>query len=307
MHNPSHARYPSKTVDLGHLSRNCLPDEYSRADNQITMQESKSTFMKAANRGMQDHLHMPDWTDVEKVALTCRILFKQGQGSGLAGQITARHNVGSCFLTQQFGLGFDEIDEANILLVNENLEVLKGSGMPNPANRFHSWIYRARPDVHCIVHTHSLHIAALSMIGQPLKIAHMDSCIIYNEVAFLDAWPGVPLGDSEGEIISAALGRKRALLLAHHGMVAVGRTIEEACVIALQCERAAQLQLLATAAGDIHAIAPKLGEEARDWLSTQKRVQATFCHAARQILMAPNNLSVSVKNKLLDSSASSSD
>ena len=51
---------------------------------------------------------------------------------------------------------------------------LSGDGMANPANRFHSWIYRARPDVQCIVHTHAFHVAALSMLEVPLVVSHMD-------------------------------------------------------------------------------------------------------------------------------------
>ncbi len=123
--------------------------------------------------------------------------------------------------------------------------------MANPANRFHSWVYRARPDVNCIIHTHPLHIAALSTLEVPLQVSHMDLCPLYDDCAFLKDWPGVPVGNEEGEIISAALGDKRAILLSHHGLLATGASIEEACVIAVLLERAAKMQLLAMAAGEI--------------------------------------------------------
>ena len=103
----------------------------------------------------------------QKLALTCRILFDNGHDSGLAGQITARGETPGTFLTQRLGFGFDEISAGNLLLVDEDLQVLEGEGMPNPANRFHSWVYRARPDVRCIIHTHALHTAALSMLEEP--------------------------------------------------------------------------------------------------------------------------------------------
>ncbi len=111
------------------------------------------------------------WTDRQKLALTCRILFESSHDSGLAGQITARGPQPGTYYTQQLGLGFDEITASNLLLVNEDLEVLEGHGMANPANRFHSWVYRARPDVNCIIHTHPTHIAALSMLEVPLEIS----------------------------------------------------------------------------------------------------------------------------------------
>lgn len=156
--------------------------------------------------------------------------------------------------------------------------------MPNPANRFHSWIYRARPDVNCIIHTHPLHAASLSMLEVPLEISHMDNCPLYDDVAFLKDWPGVPVGNEEGEIISAALGDKRAILLSHHGQLSTGTSIEQACVYAQLIERAARLQLLAMAAGTIKPIAPELGRDAHDWIDRPKRHGAAFNYYARQAL-----------------------
>lgn len=78
------------------------------------------------------------------------------------------------------------------MIVDEHLTVLEGDGMANPANRFHSWIYRARPDVRCIVHTHPLHVAALSMLAVPLEVSQMDIAPLYDDCAFLGDWPGVP-------------------------------------------------------------------------------------------------------------------
>ena len=75
------------------------------------------------------------WTLRQKVALTCRALFDGGHDSGLAGQITARAEQPGTFYTQRLGLGFDEITAGNLLLVDEDLNVLSGHGMANPATR----------------------------------------------------------------------------------------------------------------------------------------------------------------------------
>lgn len=93
---------------------------------------------------------------------------------GLDRKAQRPNRAGTTFLTQRLGLGFDEITETNLLLVDKDLTVLEGTGMANPANRFHSWIYRARPDVNCIVHTHPLPCAALSMLEVPLQVSQMD-------------------------------------------------------------------------------------------------------------------------------------
>lgn len=249
-----------------------------------TLALPKDQLVKQALTQMQSTLADNTWTDRQKLALTCRILFENGHDSGLAGQITARGPTPGTYYTQQLGLGFDEITASNLLLVNEDLEVLEGHGMPNPANRFHSWVYRGRPDVNCIIHTHPTHIAALSMLEVPLQVSHMDLCPLYEDCAFLEAWPGVPVGNEEGEIITAALDDKRAILLSHHGQLSTGASIEEACVIAQLIERAAKLQLLAMAAGTIKPILPELGREAHDWISKPKRHGAAFNYYARQNL-----------------------
>lgn len=251
-----------------------------------TLSLEKHELIARASDSMQRHLSSPEWTARQKVALTCRILFAQGHESGLAGQITARAVKSGTFYTQRLGLGFDEISDTNLLLVDEDLDVLQGEGMANPANRFHTWIYRARPDTQCIVHTHPPHICALSMLQRPLKIAQMDACMLYEDVAFLAEWPGLPVGNSEGELIAAVLGDKRAALLAHHGLIVACRSVEEACVVAVQCERAARLQLLAEAAGEITELDPDLAREAHDWILQDKRSKATFHYFARRVLAA---------------------
>jgi len=249
-----------------------------------TMQTPKDQLVKHAQQQMLTALADNTYTPRQKLALTCRILFDGGHDSGLAGQITARAPEPGTYYTQQLGLGFDEISASNLLVVDEDLNVLHGHGIANPANRFHSWLYRARPDVNCIIHTHPTHIAALSMLEVPLQVSHMDLCPLYEDCAFLEAWPGVPVGNEEGEIITAALGDKRAILLSHHGQLSTGASIEEACVIAQLIERAAKLQLLAMSAGSIKPILPELGREAHDWISKPKRHGAAFNYYARQNL-----------------------
>jgi len=242
----------------------------------------KDEIVAAELKKMEVQLRSEKMPLREAVAQTCRILYAFGHDSGLSGQITARTEQPGTYWTQRLGLGFDEITPDNLLLVDGDLNVLQGAGMPNPANRFHSWLYRARPDIQCIVHSHAPHASALAMLEVPLDISHMDTCVLYDQCAFLAKWPGIPVGNEEGEIISAALGDKKALLLAHHGLLVTGATVEEACVLGVMFERAARLQLLAMGAGKIQPIDEMLGSEAQRWVSTQRRYEATFAYYARR-------------------------
>lgn len=249
-----------------------------------TFTDSKSELMRRAEEQLTANVADSKLTTRQKLALTCRALFDAGHDSGLAGQITARAEQAGTYYTQRLGLGFDEITEDNLLLVDEDLTLLDGEGMANPANRFHSWIYRARPDVQCIVHTHAFHVAALSMLEVPLVVSHMDTTPLYDDCAFLAKWPGVPVGNEEGEIITAALGDKKAVLLAHHGQVVAGASIEEACSLGILIERAAKLQLAASASGTVKELPEQLAREAHDWTLRPERSRANFAYYARRAL-----------------------
>ncbi|MDH0029771.1 MULTISPECIES: aldolase [Acinetobacter] len=244
----------------------------------------KQQLMHNAQQSMQQLFQDVEYTEQQKLALTCRILFDHGHDSGLAGQITSRTAKGNTFITQRFGLGFDEITATNLLEVDQDLKPLNGQGMANPANRFHTWIYKQHPEVNCIIHTHPTHVAALSMLRVPLMIAQMDTCALYGDCSFVGEWPGVPVGNEEGILISNALGNNRAVLLSHHGQLVTGKTIEEACNLAILIERAARLQLLAMSAGQIQPIPHELAKEAHDWVSTDKRNKVNFAYYARKAL-----------------------
>ncbi len=218
-----------------------------------------------------------------RVALTrCAwILADEGHESGLAGQLTARGPRDGTFWTLPLGLAFDEAEEASWLLIDDDLNVLEGTGSygirePNPATRFHLWVYRARADVHSIVHTHPPAISALAAAEQPLVVAHMDAAPLFDDTAFLARWPGLPTADREGELISGALGDKHALLLAHHGLLTAGRSVQEAAFLAVFMERMARQQLDAAKVGGARPIDATEARRARDFIRTDRIMNITF-------------------------------
>lgn len=248
----------------------------------VSFDSAKGDVMAESDRLITNEFGDYEWSLRQKLAVACRILFDEGHASGLAGQITARGPTGGTYFTQRLGLGLDEVTASNLILVDESLKVLQGEGIPNPANRFHSWVYRARPDVNCIIHTHPPHVSALSMIGAKLEVSHMDTAALYDDCAWLHEWPGVPFGNEEGRIISEALGDRRAILLAHHGMLVAADRPEEACVLSIIFEKTAKLQLMAMAAGDIRPVDPDIARQAHDWELKKKVVDADFQYYARR-------------------------
>ena len=209
------------------------------------------------------------------------ILSDEDHESGLAGQLTARGPRDNCFWTLPLGLAFGEATPDSWLLIDNDMHVLEGAGShgirePNPATRFHLWVYRSRPDVNAIVHTHPPAASALAAAKMPLVVAHMDATPLFEDTVFLPEWPGLPTADREGELISASLGQAHALLLAHHGLLTAGRSVQEACFLAVFMERMARLQINAAAVGGVVPIDAVQARRARDFLRTDRIMNITF-------------------------------
>jgi L-fuculose-phosphate aldolase len=242
----------------------------------------KAYFDERVTREMAQHLPSSRRSLLETLAYACRILAMTGQEAGLAGQISARSERPGSYWTLRFGLGFDEATPDDFIEVDRDLNTLTGTGMANPATRFHLWVYEARPDVGSIIHTHSPWASALAAARQPLVVAHMDMTPLHDDCAFLADWPGVPIADQEGVIISAALGSKRAIVLAHHGYLTAASSIEESTYLSVYLERAARMQLRAQAYGTLSPVKDELAREAHDYLLKSSIVNATFNYWCRQ-------------------------
>lgn len=243
-------------------------------------ERDKAYFLNRVSLEMDEDLKGPALSVPESLSLACRILAREGHESGLAGQVTARGEKPGTWWTLQFGYGFDEATAERMVLVDEDLKPLSG-GRPNPGVRFHIWIYRKRPDVQAIVHTHAPYASALSCTSSSLKTIHMDSAMLHG-AAHLAEWPGVPVADDEGRIISGALGDAQSILLANHGLLTTGNSVEEATYLAVFFERAARMQLRAMAAGGFKEVKPELAAEARDFLLQPSIVRGTFAYWARR-------------------------
>jgi L-fuculose-phosphate aldolase len=240
----------------------------------------KAYFIERVSSEMAADFGDISFTVKQALAAACRILAREEHESGLAGQVTARGEQPGTWWTLQFGYGFDEATADRLVLVDEDLRPLHG-GRANPGVRFHAWIYRKRPDVNAIIHTHAPFASALAATGASLKMIHMDTAML-NGTAQLAEWPGVPLADDEGRIISDALGGAKTILLANHGLLAAGSSVEEAAYLAVFFERAARMQLRAMAAGGCKEVAPALAAEACAFLLQPSIVKATFAYWARQ-------------------------
>ena len=240
-----------------------------------SLSETDSHSHARVRRDLEQSLSTEDWPIQLKVALACRKLAAEGHALTLAGQVTVRHDVDTYWTTSIRG-GFANAAQSTIIRFNNTMETVEGDGIPNPGVQFHLWIYRERPEIRSIVHTHSPYASALSMTGKTLEVAHMDSTVFYDDCAYLAEWPGVPVADEEGRIISEALGAKRSILLSNHGYLTAGESLEEATYLAVLFENAARFQMLAQSVGNIQPIEMSAALEAHDFLLQSSIVNGTF-------------------------------
>lgn len=244
---------------------------------------SKDYFDKRATQEMQKHLQPPKRTLQETLACACRVIAAKQEDAGLAGQITARSERGDGYYwTLRFGLGWDEAMPKDFIEVDGDLNTITGTGMPNPATRFHLWVYAARPDLESIIHVHSPWVQSLVAARQPLVVAQMDMTPFYGDIGYLGDWPGVPIADQEGVIITEALGKKSSILLAHHGMLTGGKSVQEAAYLCVYLERAARIQVRAASFGPLQPVDGELAAEAGTYLRQDRIVNATFEYWFRQ-------------------------
>ncbi|KAL4946556.1 hypothetical protein BDV06DRAFT_182398, partial [Aspergillus oleicola] len=187
-----------------------------------------------------------------RLAAAFRIFGKNGYDEGVAGHITLRDPVDpSTFWVNPFGVAFSQIKSSDLIQVDHSGTVIAGGPcrlLNSAAYMIHSAIHAARPDVLCAAHSHSLYGRAFCTLGRELDIITQDSCAFYNDHVVYKQFNGIVLAEEEGKNIASALGPKKAALLQNHGLLTVGRTIEETVFWFVSLEKCCHAQLLADAA-----------------------------------------------------------
>ena len=215
----------------------------------------------------------------QRLAAGFRLFSKMGFDEGVAGHITARDPEKlDHFWVNPFGMHFSQIKASDLILVNHDGEVVEGNRPVNAAAfAIHSQVHAARPDAVGAAHTHSVHGKALSTLGVKLDPLTQDACAFYNDHSLFEDFTGVVLDIEEGKKIAHSLGEHKAVILANHGLLTVGQTVDAAIWWFVTMERSCQAQLLAMAAGTPKHITPEaaaqtygqIGSEVAGWFQFQ--------------------------------------
>lgn len=155
------------------------------------------------------------------------------------------------FLVNPFGIHWSQLTASDLLLVAYDGKVLEGDGeLEVTAFCIHSRIHREHPRAACVLHTHMPYATTLAALEDtPLEPISQNALRYYNDVAYDNDYNGIATAVEEGERMARALGDKRVLFLANHGVMVVGPNIAKAFEDLYYLERACQVQVLAHSTG----------------------------------------------------------
>ena len=155
------------------------------------------------------------------------------------------------FLINRYGVAFEKMRASDLVLIDLQGKVVDGQrgGHVNAAGFIiHSAIHEARPDLHCIIHTHTAAGMAVAAQRDGLLPLTQHALKFYGNLAY-HTYEGIALSMQERERLVADLGSHKAMILRHHGLLAAGGSVAAAFHEIYFLERACQAQIQAMSAG----------------------------------------------------------
>jgi ribulose-5-phosphate 4-epimerase/fuculose-1-phosphate aldolase len=214
-------------------------------------------------RSLKGKVSAAEWEARVDCACAYRLVRIFGMDDLIYNHISARIPGTEEFLLNPFGLTYDEMCASSLIKVNLAGKVLWEPEFPpglgykfNPAGYvIHSAIHAAKPELHCMIHTHSLAGMAVASLKKGL-LPMTQTAMRFAKVAYHD-YEGVVLEEGEKARLVTNLGDSDVMLLRNHGVLAVGRTVAESFNNIYRIERACRTQLMAQNGGDDILLPPQ--------------------------------------------------
>ena len=187
----------------------------------------------------------------EDIARLGKSLFERGLTAGSSGNISVRLDEGWLLTPTNSCMGF--LDPATISKLDWQGNLLAGDP-PSKEHFLHNAVYQQRPDSHAVVHLHSTHSVAVSCLPgvNPENVIPPLTAYYVMRVGTLPLVPYFRPGDQKlGVAVGALAGKHAAVLLANHGPVVSGKSLEAAVYAMEELEETAKLYLL------LHASNPR--------------------------------------------------
>jgi L-ribulose-5-phosphate 4-epimerase len=184
----------------------------------------------------------------QELVVLHRLLVTYGLVVWTGGNASARDPESGLVAIKPSGVSYEDLTPEAMVVVDLEGNVVEGGHKPSSDTNSHLYIYRNRPDVNGVVHTHSRYATAFAAVGRPIPVYL---------TAQADEFGGeIPcagfslIGDeSIGRLVVDGIGRSPAVLLKNHGVFALGRTVRAAVKAAVMTEDVAATAFLALQLG----------------------------------------------------------
>jgi L-ribulose-5-phosphate 4-epimerase len=209
----------------------------------------------------------------EKVALATRMLVMEGLLDA-SGHVSARIPGTNLVIISPGFVSRSIVRGSDMVTVDLDARQVDGANRAPKETEIHTAIYRARPDVMSVIHTHPVHSLAFSITGKPIVPVTVHGAIFGDGVPVMD-YVGQVDSRELGDQLAQTLGNHHAVLLKMHGAAIAAPTLEEAFAWALHLEENAEKQLWAEMSGTVHAMSQadieRCIRQSMGWSSIVKR------------------------------------
>ncbi|MBI4528259.1 MAG: class II aldolase/adducin family protein [Deltaproteobacteria bacterium] len=186
----------------------------------------------------------------EKVAYACRILAREGHQDNILGHVSARVENQEKILIKPSGFGLEEIEARDLIVCDFEGRKLEGEAGVHLEIFIHTEIYKVRPDVNCVIHTHPPFATAFGSLGQTFRPISYEGAIFSSRLPLFESTTALIRTPELGAELAKTLQDGRAVLMRNHGVTVVGSSVEEATLFGVFLEKAVRAQLLASASGE---------------------------------------------------------
>jgi L-ribulose-5-phosphate 4-epimerase len=165
-----------------------------------------------------------------------------------SGNISGRDPDSGWVVIKPSGVPYDELTPEAMVVVDLDGKVLEGNLKPSSDTFAHVYVYRHRPEVNGIVHTHSTFATAWAAVGKPIPAVLTAICDEFGGPIPVGAYAKIG-GDEIGQEIIRSIGYSPAILMKNHGVFTIGKTPKEAVKAAVMVEDIARTVLFALQLG----------------------------------------------------------
>jgi L-fuculose-phosphate aldolase len=186
-------------------------------------------------------------------------MFDEGMVVGTAGNVSARVPAEDLVALTPSSLPYEDMTPADIVLVDLHGNPVGDGRPPSFEKLLHLAVYKARPDVGAVMHTHALYSSVLAVLRRPLPPV-VEELVPYVGGQVDVAAFAMSGSDELAANVVSALGNKAAALLANHGNLCCGKTLAKALKVAQLVERCAEIYVTALRVGDPQPLAAEVLE-----------------------------------------------